>query len=646
VPLRIFAAVLLVASVLTARTVVAREPIPFYSEKALAAEDLNGKPLRELALMAATIRARAGLVFLQWWLYEHFQRQSWYRAGRYDESQLSAVDRKNLATIERYVSFLPRAELRERLKALLDRHRYASAIGYSDVQFSRAGHTLLTEQVVRSTQVLSKWDAKTGKLLSKTTVSWPVFEKARVAYTLPNGGRRVVHQPLNAKLLDHRLSGDQLVVLTEYDIFVGDPRAARPVKKLLIGPNWQSDGSRDPGLVWGCIAPDGGSALAYSRESNELWMFDVRAGVRTGTLPLPASLREQSCSYVDATRALLPGNFKLSSVLVDTAAKKLVSLGVPPGASAISSDGTRLAVWNVPLDAAPGEVSIYEVLPSRRKLRTLEGSRGGVAKFSPDGTRLLVGDADGGLLLWDVASGNRTVLRAKVEHAYTEGIVCAWSHGMLYQVFEDAPESGQPWPAPPVAQSIAFSPDGKRAVFALQPGSLEVWDLVAARRDAAFIGHEPIADDELVEAKLLARHLGEKLPPLWRQGVKDRDPLAHTNALDQPLASEALEGLSRSALRTLRTAICARHGCPIVSPLLRGRLSDGQYTPSPGYSPKLLNDVDRINLRKIQARETALGGAITEAADTAHVFAASHDIGFETLPTRPSPARVGFPNPR
>ncbi|HYJ09955.1 MAG TPA: hypothetical protein VEX18_13125, partial [Polyangiaceae bacterium] len=225
----------------------------------------------------------------------------------------------------------------------------------------------------------------------------------------------------------------------------------------------------------------------------------------------------------------------------------------------------------------------------------------------------------------------------------TEGIVCE-SHGMLYQVFEDAPESGRSWPLPPVAQSIAFSPDGKRAVFALQPGSLEVWDLVTARRDAAFTGHEPIADDELVEAKLLARRLGEKLPPLWRKGVKDRDPLAHASALEQPLPSEALEGLSLSALRTLRTAICARRGCPIVSPLLRGRLGDGWYARSPGYSTNLLNDVDRINLRRIRARETALGGAITEAADNAHVFAAYHGTGFETLPRPPSPARVGFPN--
>jgi hypothetical protein len=116
------------------------------------------------------------------------------------------------------------------------------------------------------------------------------------------------------------------------------------------------------------------------------------------------------------------------------------------------------------------------------------------------------------------------------------------------------------------------------------------------------------------------------------------------NALDQPLPAEALEGLSRSALRTLRTAICARRGCPIASPLLRSRLGDGWYVPSPGYSANLLSNVDRINLRRIRAREAVLGGPITEAGDTAHMFAAYHELGFETLPRPPSPARVGFPN--
>jgi hypothetical protein len=168
--------------------------------------------------------------------------------------------------------------------------------------------------------------------------------------------------------------------------------------------------------------------------------------------------------------------------------------------------------------------------------------------------------------------------------------------------------------------------------------------LFAARRDAAFTGHEPITDDELVEAKLLAQHLGEKLPPLWRKGVKDREAIAHANALDQPLPPEALDGLSRSGLRTLRTAICARRGCPIVSPTLRSRFSESWYKESPDYSPSLLNDVDRINFRRIQAREAMLGGPITEAADAAYVPSAYSEIGFETLPIPPSPARVGFPN--
>jgi hypothetical protein len=134
---------LFATAVVEAATVSTNEAIPFYSEKALATADLNGKTLRELALMKATIRARAGLVFLDWWLYDHFQRQSWYRAGRYDESKLSEVDRKNIAAIDRHVSSLSRAELRTRLNALLDRHRFASSTAYGGVEFSGDGRMLL-----------------------------------------------------------------------------------------------------------------------------------------------------------------------------------------------------------------------------------------------------------------------------------------------------------------------------------------------------------------------------------------------------------------------------------------------------------------------------------------------------------------------
>jgi hypothetical protein len=214
---------------------------------------------------------------------------------------------------------------------------------------------------------------------------------------------------------------------------------------------------------------------------------------------------------------------------------------------------------------------------------------------------------------------------------------------MFLEALEDAPEDARPRDVAPVVGRMTFSPDGTHAAVAFHAGSVEVWDLVAGRRVATFTGHEPISDDELVEAKLLAQQLGEKLPTHWRNGVKDRDPVAHLNALDQPLALEALEGLSRPALRTLRTAICARRGCSILSPLLRLRFSGSWYQPSRESSPNLLNDVDRLNLRKIQARETALGGAITEAADNAHVYRAYHEIGFDTLPHPPSPARLGFP---
>ena len=96
--------------------------IAYYSDKALTKADLDGKTLRELALMRNTIYARAGNPLKRRWLAEYFAAQPWYRAeAKVDLSRLSDADRVNAALIgdaeanqSRSVLLERRAKLRQR----------------------------------------------------------------------------------------------------------------------------------------------------------------------------------------------------------------------------------------------------------------------------------------------------------------------------------------------------------------------------------------------------------------------------------------------------------------------------------------------------------------------------------------------------
>lgn len=88
---------------------------PLYYDRLITNADLKGRTLRELTLMRNTIYARAGNPFRKKWLRDYFTAQSWYKpAAKMDASKLSAIDKKNAATIVEYENQLPAAELEAR----------------------------------------------------------------------------------------------------------------------------------------------------------------------------------------------------------------------------------------------------------------------------------------------------------------------------------------------------------------------------------------------------------------------------------------------------------------------------------------------------------------------------------------------------
>jgi YARHG domain len=90
---------------------------PYYYERALTAEDLQGRTLRDLALMRNTIYARAGNPFRKAWLRDYFTAQPWYKPLQAsDQSKLTATDRANA----KLVSDKEAGFTREQLVAMKD----------------------------------------------------------------------------------------------------------------------------------------------------------------------------------------------------------------------------------------------------------------------------------------------------------------------------------------------------------------------------------------------------------------------------------------------------------------------------------------------------------------------------------------------
>lgn len=112
-------------------------------------------------------------------------------------------------------------------------------------------------------------------------------------------------------------------------------------------------------------------------------------------------------------------------------------------------------------------------------------------------------------------------------------------------------------------------------------------------------------DDDLIELKLISVRLGG-----WA-GEGDAPagltPLENPKRLDGLLKLTDLDDLSPRELKLLRNTIFARKGLAFETPLLKGHFKTVQwYAANAKYSDKLLNDVDKKNVKLIQSLEREL----------------------------------------
>jgi hypothetical protein len=230
------------------------------------------------------------------------------------------------------------------------------------------------------------------------------------------------------------------------------------------------------------------------------------------------------------------------------------------------------------------------------------------AVFSADGRRLFVGEASGGIAVWDVASGSVRELRPPA----TRRVVACEADDSRVTLMGEQPLKMWIRDEVDTVRALAISPDGKR--LAVGSKSLFLLDAETGRPLPDWHGHEPWTPEDTTEVILLSEALGLRPDPRWPAAHREeRSPLDEPALLDEELSARQLESLNRDGLFVARNLVPARRGRQFKSAVLR-HLFEGTawYKPDPAYTEARLTNADRSNLRRMAAREKLLGGRMSE----------------------------------
>jgi hypothetical protein len=110
---------------------------PLSYDRAITAEDLAGRTLRELSLLRNTIYARAGNKFRRPWLNAYFSAQPWYKPlDVMDESKITPLDRANARTIADADAAITHDDLERRRDEVLARKKAGKEAPEDSVELS------------------------------------------------------------------------------------------------------------------------------------------------------------------------------------------------------------------------------------------------------------------------------------------------------------------------------------------------------------------------------------------------------------------------------------------------------------------------------------------------------------------------------
>lgn len=164
--------------------------------------------------------------------------------------------------------------------------------------------------------------------------------------------------------------------------------------------------------------------------------------------------------------------------------------------SVFSEDGTKVLTA-----AADKTARIWEVSGKLIKTIVADTSREGVnsAAFSPDATKVLTASRSGNnATIWDVATGNATVLSGHTDGIYS----VAFSHDGTQALTTSKDKTSKLWDVKTgkliktftghtgSVYSAVFSPDGKKVFTVSEDKTARKWDIATGKTLTTFTGHK------------------------------------------------------------------------------------------------------------------------------------------------------------